>query len=357
MTNEDFLNRRAAFLEEQEPFIVLSKENLVAERDNYYRVADTSIMVSPEVQNQLDKLIGLTTIQRKGMEEAYGPDTVANLRNSLAMANCVEKPKNFALVANSHKLMVDGIVPLKDQIIPMESYFNLLEMFVDKHSYDIEVLESSHNGIYGISARLLPIHPQYDAFFGDDEFLTNGFYIKWNLGEIEIGNYYVRLVCSNGAIETKEHALARVHNMDDQRIRELIHSPQKSSLIKHNLSRIKEAAEIASQTPASLSEVYCGKKLLIRHGTPEDLAEQLMPYAQLLEKYAEYGYGNHLPVARAKSNVKMWDLYNNLTEFASHTSMWNTNDNRRTSLMQESVRLLQKKRDIQPYYDIFSSEP
>ena len=344
MTNEDFLNRRATFLEEQEPFIVLSKENLVAERDNYYCVGDTSIMVSPEVQNQLDKLIGLTTIQRKGMEEAYGPDTVANLRNSLAMANCVEKAKNFALVANSQKLMVDGIVPLKDQIIPMESYFNLLEMFVDKHSYDIEELE-------------LPIHPQYDAFFGDDEFLTNGFYIKWNLGEIEIGNYYVRLVCSNGAIETKEHALARVHNMDDQRIRELIYSPNNSSLIKHNLNRIKEVAVIASQTPASLSEVYCGKKLLIRHGTPEDLAEQLMPYAQLLEKYAEYGYGNHLPVTRAKSNVKMWDLYNNLTEFASHTSMWNANDNRRTSLMQESVRLLQKKRDIQPYYDIFSSEP
>ena len=354
MTNSDFLRCKSTYLNEQEPFIVLSKEELVAEKDNYYRIGETSIAVSPTVQNQLDKLIGLPPKQRKGLEETFGTDAIVSLRNSLAMANCVEKPTNFALVANSQQLIVDGIVPLKGQVIPMESYFNLLEMFIDKHSYEIETLESSHNGIYGITARLMPIHPQYDSFFNDDEFLTNGFYIKWNLGEIEVGNYYVRLICSNGAFETEEHSLARMQNLDDQRIREFINSPKKSSLITRNLDRMKEIAQIASQTPASLNEVYCGKKLLTRHGAPEDLAEQLMPYCQLLNQYEEHGYGTHLPISRTKSDIMMWDLYNNLTEFASHTTLWSANDNRRSSLMQQSVGLLQKKRDILPYYDIFS---
>lgn len=354
MTSSNFLRCKANYLNEQEPFIVLSKEELVAERDNYYRIGETSIAVSSAVQNQLDKLIGLPSKQRKGLEEAFGTDAIVSLRNSFAMANCVYKPTSFALVANSKELIVDGIVPLKGQVIPMESYFNLLEMFIDKHSYEIEALESSHNGIYGITARLRPIHPQYDVFFGDDEFLTNGFYIKWNLGEIEVGNYYVRLVCSNGAFETVEHSLSRIQNLDDHRIMEFINTPKRSSLITHNLNRMKEIAQTASQTPASLNEVYCGRKLLIRHGAPDDLAEQLMPYSRLLNQYVEHGYGTHLPTSRTKSDIMMWDLYNNLTEFASHTTLWDVNDNRRSSLMQQSVGLLQRKRDIQPYYDIFS---
>lgn len=236
----------------------------------------------------------------------------------------------------------------------MESYFNLLEMFIDKHSYEIEAIESSHNGIYGITARLSPIHPKYDVFFDNDEFLSNGFYIKWNLGEIEVGNYYVRLACTNGAFETVEHSLSRIQNLDDHRIMEFINSPKRSSLITHNLNRMKEIARTASQTPASLNEVYCGRKLLIRHGAPDDLAEQLMPYSRLLNQYEEHGYGTHLPTSRTKSDIMMWDLYNNLSEFASHTTLWDVNDNRRSSLMQQSVGLLQRKRDIQPYYDIFS---
>lgn len=354
MTNSDFLSTKATYLNKQEPYIVLSKEELVAERDNYYRIGETSIAVSSAVQNQLDKLIGLPLTQRKGLEEAFGTDAIVSLRNSLAMANCVKKPSNFALVANSKELIVDGIVPLKGQVIPMESFFDLLEMFIDKHSYEIEALESSYNGIYGITARLMPIHPQYDAFFGDDEFLSNGFYIKWNLGEIEVGNYYVRLVCSNGAIETVENSLNRMQSLDDHRIMEFINSPKQSSLITHNLNRMKEIALIASQTPASLNEVYRGRKLLTRHGTPEDLAEQLMPYSRLLNQYEEHGYGTHLAISKAKSDIMMWNLYNNLTEFASHTTLWDVNDNRRSSLMQQSVGLLQRKRDIQSYYDIFS---
>ena len=59
MTSSNFLRCKANYLNEQEPFIVLSKEELVAERDNYYRIGETSIAVSSAVQNQLDKLIGL----------------------------------------------------------------------------------------------------------------------------------------------------------------------------------------------------------------------------------------------------------------------------------------------------------
>lgn len=50
MTNSDFLSTKATYLNKQEPYIVLSKEELVAERDNYYRIGETSIAVSSAVR-------------------------------------------------------------------------------------------------------------------------------------------------------------------------------------------------------------------------------------------------------------------------------------------------------------------
>ena len=354
MTSAEFFKERNLFLQGQEPYLVLSKEELLAEHDTFYRIGDTSIEVTEGVQKELDKIIGITSSQREGIEEGYGSHAIALWRNSIAMSNSVSNPSRFALVANSRNYIVDGIVPLKNEAITMESFFDLLEMFLDKHSYEVSLFESAGNGVYGITARLNPLQPEYDVFFGNDEFMTNGLYIKWNLGEIEVGNYYVRLVCSNGAVETRKHSLARINSIGDDKIKALLNSPGRTDLIRANVSRMKEIANDAFHTMASLSEVWQGKKMLIRHGAPKDLAEQLMPYTQLLQQYAAHGYDNHVPITLVKSNINVWDLYNNLTEFATHTPLWAENDNRRSSLMQESLAFLQRQRDIKNYVDIFS---
>ena len=355
MTSSEFFHQKAELLKKQEPYLILSKEELVAEANNYYRIGDYLVEVTEAVQRRLDDLVGLTANQRKGITAAYGQEAVTNLRNSIAMANCVKAPQRFALVANSHDLRIDGIIPIKDHGIPMESFFNLLEMFVDNHSYDISVLETAHNCVYGITARLMPIHPEYDVFFGNDEFLTNGFYVKWNLGEMEVGNYYERQVCSNGAVETTNHSLARINSVTDKDVNVFLHSASKRMLINQNVNRMKQVATEASQTVASLAEVSLGKRLMTRSGIPENIAEQLMPYAELLSQYDARGFGSNVREAQAKSNISMWELYNRLTEFATHNRLWSNDDNRRSNLMQQSVALLQKKRDIQPYFDIFDN--
>lgn len=198
----------------------------------------------------------------------------------------------------------------------------------------------------------MPICLQHDAPFTNDEFVTNGLYLKWNLGEIELGNYYLRLVCTNGQMQLSENSLERIHRIDDKKISGIIDSPNGLKLTARNWSSFKDALVTANNTPASLSEVHSGKNLLLRHGTPEDLAEQLMPYNKLLEMYGTKNL--HIPAEQAKSNIKMYDLFNRLTDFASHNTLWEQTDNRSSSLMQQSVKLLLRKRDIQTYYDIFS---
>ena len=153
-------------------------------------------------------------------------------------------------------------------------------------------------------------------------------------------------------MQLSENSLERVHRIEDKKITEIINSSNNPKLITRNWHSFKQALVTANNTPASLSEVYSGKNLLLRHGAPEDLAEQLMPYSRLIEMYGTKGL--HVPPKQAKSDINMYDLFNRLTDFASHNQLWEQTDNRSSSLMQQSMQLLLRKRDIQTYYDIFS---
>ena len=113
---------RDVLLQEQAPYIVMDKNELIAKGGNFYNIRGLSVMVTQDVQNQLDKIIGLYPSQRKGVNIAYGDDAVMNLRNSFAMANCVARPRKFALIANSSEGIVDGIVSIKEEAIPMRFF-------------------------------------------------------------------------------------------------------------------------------------------------------------------------------------------------------------------------------------------
>ena len=49
MTNSEYVSRRDTLLREQKPFIVLAKDELVSESDNYYRIGDMQVAVTPPV--------------------------------------------------------------------------------------------------------------------------------------------------------------------------------------------------------------------------------------------------------------------------------------------------------------------
>lgn len=424
MTTEDYVSTRETLLQKQKPFIVLEKEELVAEGGRYYRVGDTLFSVTPEAQRYLDRQIGLDSKQQEGFKEAYGEKALAHLRNSFSMADCVRNPSRFALIANPEECVVEDVVPLVEEVVPMRSFFDIVELFADKHAYEVAKIYSYENGIHGITVELRPVHPQYDTFGASDEFITNGLYMKWTLSGIELGNYYLRLVCTNGSMQISKNSLSKIHQVSTDGVSKILAPQCLNEMMLRNLETFKTAAMIARDTPASLSEVYCGKRLLLRHGSPENLAETLMPYTELVEKYNELG--GHVPNTQAKSNIKMWDLFNRLTDFASHADLWDRNlsvkpnaepsllgldrggernvktnlsvkpsampsllehgrggescakanlpvkpgagtklslggkslakatDIRAASLMQQSMSLLLRKRDIQTYYDIFS---
>lgn len=108
MTSKEYEIRRDELLQQQAPFVVMEKNGLVAEGENYYRIGDVPVEVTAEVQYELDLLIGLKSKQSSAFRDAYGDRAVAGLRNSFAMADCVPDSRKFVLIANPSEHIVDG---------------------------------------------------------------------------------------------------------------------------------------------------------------------------------------------------------------------------------------------------------
>lgn len=54
-----------------------------------------------------------------------------------------------------------------------------------------------------------------------------------------------------------------------------------------------------------------------------------------------------------KGEGTIWDTYNVLTQFASHTTIWKPNDHRRIAIINGAVELLKQEPDIINYLDIY----
>ena len=201
-------------------------------------------------------------------------------------------------------------------------------MFMSDNGYTSDKFYTSGSGQGGITVSLLPNNAVYDEFAPEEVFMTNGVWFRWNLGEVEAGNYYLRMVCSNGQMEAVERKIAHTNRLDEASVRQMLLLSQDETFIGANLKRMRQNALLAMRTDASVGEVRIANRLLARYGADDATVE-------------------------ARSDVNMWDLFNRITAFATHNKEWSAEDNRRSGLMLESVRLLNRPRDIKKYVSIF----
>ena len=90
---------------------------------NVYKVEGTEVLVNDFVSKELDELIGLSPKQQKVVKAASGEMGLRDFRNYLATAGSFTKPQSIALIANPESKTVSGIVPIKKQEIPSDSFF------------------------------------------------------------------------------------------------------------------------------------------------------------------------------------------------------------------------------------------
>lgn len=364
MTTEEFKRLKEDECKRQNPYKVvdLSQIRMLGKASGETQTSDNQMfsvcgvktLASQEAGQVLDKLIGLEKKQKKNLSEAYGENNMHGFWNYLATATSMTRETKVALVADARKKILTDAVVLKENPINTEDFFNVAELFMNKNNMEPLSVERDHFGRNGLMLKMRSDAPKVVKLVKGEDFATNDYYLKWSLGTIELGRYYVRLRCENGQIDTSSHSVSRIHAVNDIALKALTAIPQDNNLLEQDFSQFREHALLAMNTKASIAELHYISALLSNAGLREKLIREIAPYEDELKLYQSMGHDltdktQHLAMA----SMTTWELYNNLTQFATHTDLWEKSDHRRSVLQMAATRFLSRKRDIKHYVNIF----
>lgn len=322
--------------------------------NNVYKVDGIEVLATDYVSNRLDELIGLDTKQKRVIKSASGDAGVRYFRNYLASANSITKPTKLALVADPDSKTVTDVIPLKESLITSDSFFDFAEMFMERSQLTPTFHHDGFNMSSGITLFMDSDNPIVKQFAPGEDFLMNSFYLKWNLGQIELGRYYERLVCSNGQTETVRQSEAKIFSMETSGIMAMLNIPGNAEALNEAYSKFSKKALTAMETRASIAELGKVSKILSTYMVDSKSVREIAPFESEIERYNALGYDKDIyQMNQMKASMSFWELYNGVTSFASHTELWDGTDNRRSIIQGEIFSLLMKERDIKNYYDAF----
>ena len=321
---------------------------------NVYRVEGTELLVNDMVSKQLDGIIGITPRQAGIVRKASGEIGVRDFRNYLATANSIAKPVSVALFANPQSRTVSGLVPIKDEPIPADAFFDFLELFLDKNGLYPTRYQTAYDISAGVTIYLDSKNPDVRQIAPGEDFLINSYYFKWSLGMIELGRYYERLVCSNGQTETVKRKEARATSLREESTVGLLNLPANKELLDESFGRLRVKALEAMQVKASVAELMVVADKLDKCLVDSRTVDAIAPFGKEKKMYERAGFDvapDHL--SQLKASMSVWELYNSVTDFASNNPVWDERDNRRGMLQNEAFKFLMRERDIKNYSDIF----
>ena len=352
MQQTDYQIAKDHFLLQPVAYKEVARNEIVAESDNHYRIGSAVVQLTDDMVFDIDKYLGIMPKQSQMAQRSYGEKGISNLRNFFAQADNSDDTR-VIFVADTKNRTISHIHQTNSHLIPPESFFDFAEMFMDRNNYEPE--EVQYNDGSEVSILMRSGNPEYMEFAKDDAFESNGLWLRWNPTEIAFGNYYLRLVCSNGMTTFSEHKLLQTNSLQDEKsLKRMLTINSENGVLKQNLNKMLGNARVAMNTQASLHELGTGVRMLQRLGVEEQDATQLIPYMANRIRYEQAGYTLDANGMRhSVSDTTVWQLFNTLTAFASHNPTWAQHDLRRSQLMSQSVNLLNQKRDIMDYNNVY----
>ncbi len=324
---------------------------LIAQSKNHYSIGHTTFEVEDHVSKVFDQFAGIKPNQNRTALTAYGEQGLTDLRNFFGQAGGNGKGR-LVLIADTNRKQVVNAVPIKGQMIMPLAFFSFAEMFMDKNGYLPDQIEYDEMRGDRITIRITPVQPQIMSYAPGDDFISNGMILHWTPGEISLSNYFVRLVCSNGQTMTTTDIVAKINSFQNESVEQLLDMSSYSQQLGGNTQKMLDQVNRAMECNASVRELGQAFNALYKNGVEPEIAQQIIPYQETLDRYLQAGYDKN-QMARAMSELNMWDVLNRLTYFATHNHIWSQNDTRRTTLMGASAYLLMRERDIVNYYNIY----
>ena len=371
MTQEEFYDLKRLFVDSQLPYKVVDRSAIkyvgrtddlgidLREEDNPGRnvisVFGTNVLATNGVTEVLDDFIGFSGKQHALISKTSGEEGVRDFRNYLAAASTIVDPTKLALVANPENKTIISAIPVKEDLITAENFFDFAEMFMDYNDLHPTVYETGGSASAGITLHMGSNAPEVRAFAPGEDTLVNSYYLSWNPGQIKLGRYFERLVCENGMTTTVNSLKGTLYSLNDDSVRQIIDVPKDTVMLDMSYDKFSEKALVAMNTRASLAELDAVGKMLKAYRVSEDTIRAIAPYAEEREVYSRAGYDDKsIKAKETVASMSVWDLFNKVTDFASHNAEWEEKDNRRTLLAGKAVDFLNRERDIRNYVNVYA---
>lgn len=371
MTQQEFFDLRNKINEEQLPYKVVEraaikyvgrtgslethnpKDNTHQVGTNVFSILGTKVLASDYVTEKLDDLTGLSKGQKYIVEKASGEEGVRDLRNYMTTASSIVNNTKVALVADPETRTVVDAIPVENELITSENFFDVAELFMDANNLSPTVYEVGKGPLSGITLHMNSNSPMVRAFAPGEDTLINSYYLKWKLGQIELGRYYERIVCSNGMVRKIQTHHSAITTLDANSISAMLSLPQDITMLKEAFEDYSNNAKIAINSRASLHELALASKMLEKQNVDPETIKKIAPYGDELNTYIRAGYNTkEFNTKEAVSSMNVWNLFNEITQFASHNTDWAENDDRRSKLQADAIDYLRRPRDIRNYIDI-----
>lgn len=321
--------------------------------ENIFSIDGMEAPASSVFTDAYDRIIGIDSRQRKMVKEASGETGLTNYRNYINVASNIQKPKSVVVIASPQSRQLSEIIPIVDEYISPTIFFDFAEIMAEETGYRLSDIKFNNSGIPRITITYTNPQERTHLFGTGEDFMMDGFYLTWTPSHVELGHYYERLVCANGQTVSEECKDATVHKLSSNEIRKMIAQVKSKQFFAQGIEQFGRLFEVASSSRISLSEMGKAQKNLITKGVEKKQAEELIPYEEVRKAYECAGYYDRHKEHLMKGEGTIWDTYNSLTQFATHTPIWERQDYRRINIMNDAVNLLKKKPDIINYIDIY----
>lgn len=316
--------------------------------ENLFKCNGMEMLARDNFIDKIDKMINITAKQSEMVKNISGENGLSNFKNYFSLASNAAKRQKVVLFANPGSNTLEDIVALKNKYIPFDMFSDFLEIFMNKAGYKAVTREYDAARLHkGGTFYFNPISPSLKKIGEGEEFITDGVFFRWDVSEVEVGNYFTRLACLNGSVQTINQGVSKVYSLSPGDINKLLNAVTRKTL-QDGFSRYSTKVLQAIETSASLSEIMYAFNLLVKNGLQKEKADKIIPYETLRSSMKI----TDIAPNRIKTSFSLWEIYNRLTDFSSHNEIWKATDPRRSNIVFRSGLLLSKNPDIVHYMEI-----
>lgn len=307
-------------------------------------------------QRVIDKLnaeIGTSRRQLEIVRNASGNSGEVNFRNFLSVAQCLAQRKEVVIIADpTSKKIINVIIP-KNDFIPIDQYFDFACILMEEAGYEYERMNTSLSGAMETNIYMQSQNPTTRQFAPGEETMIDGAFLQWTGDSIVLGNYYTRLICSNGATEIVERKRSTLTTFSPQEVKRIIKLARSRELQQIGFENYRKKALESMDTFCSLRELRSVSRRLVgsNTGLTEESVETIVPLKEYEEHFKSRGIDTKRQESVIKTGTTIWQLYNNLTDFASHTELLPYEDSTRHVIMNTASDFMKSKHDIQQYIE------